>query len=556
MNQITPHHFTPPLLQIVCSKTQYIKAVVEPKVIHHQAMFAEQRKQTLNKYRRYVQDYNDACSTLNKAVFEYNTKVEVFTIQNQLETEAFKANKAFKIQMGNISIYEYNSAAKIENSTSGKPLIKLRIHEPIKKPTEQVFSMILFKYAKQMDEKTAILKRYDATTVRALQKVEINHYELANTVIDSVNTLPYCKKTIQNHVKRLTEAGVLFDYTFKGREKPVNYHVNSQILTVFCCHKKLNLCGENQLFKLKFEKDLHNNEIVTRTFINKKEIIEVVNNQPPSKETESISSILSKMQLSNDNNQNHYKNTNQRKQFETKAAEKSSKISNYLHEKIEDPSELLKDVANGDYDNYRFVNRALLEKEVYGGNLPKEELRNLLLQTFIKIAAPLWKQKNANLGTWTNAWTIIEEEFLLNNNKSIPNKATLLYLFDNLVFRITYAKRYFKKYNQFNILYPSQYFDITRKTSKSGGFAYTIEALKRKQKNEEYQEKRKQKQIAMAQHRNFRNNAIVLVEKKVNQLKNGTISIIQLHDYLTNNAHIPQDIKENLHLYIERGYKC
>ena len=131
-----------------------------------------------------------------------------------------------------------------------------------------------------------------------------------------------------------------------------------------------------------------------------------------------------------------------------------------------------------------------------------------------------------------------------------------MYQFDNLVYRITYAKRFFNKFSDYNALYPSQYFDPTRTQKKSGGFAYTLEALKRSQNGQESHQKRKQQQLDEAAKRNTKYKAIGLVEKKINLLKNGKISIPDLHDYVSNNAHIPKEIKNNLSKYVERAYRC
>lgn len=557
---------TTPQLQVAFSKKENTievgKHAIVPKIIAHQSIYLAQRREMLEKYRHYVQQYANACPELNKTVIEYNSKVISHIEQTNNKEWAIGATEAFKSDLGKCSTIEYNQAAKARNIELAQPLIKLKKYVPVKKSTEHVFSMLIFKYGMQIDEKNKILLNCGATTTRALQKVKVNHHELANTVIDDVNTLPYCKRTIHNHINRLVEAGILFDYTFRGREKPVEYHVNSLILTLFCNQKRKSLNSENQLFKYQFENNLHNNEIDTRTYKNKKEIIEPVNKQSRIKGTETLSGVLNQMQLSskNDNHKNNNENTNTRKQpnFErqTTAADFLPKISEYLYQNIEDVQILMQKLTHGHYKNYRFIHRHQLEKEVYHGNLPKTEFRELLLQVFIKLSAPIYKNSTPNEGSWRKAWNIMSDEFLLNPNGSIPNKPVLMYKFDNLVYRITYAKRFFNKFPEFNALYPSQYFDPTRKQKKSGGFAYTIEALKKHQKSIENREKQKQKQVVAAQKRNYKLKAIELVEKQVNKLKNGKITIPQLHDYVSNNAHIPQDVKKNLPKYIQRIYSC
>src|SRR5690606_31152418 len=112
----------------------------------------------------------------------------------------------------------------------------------------------------------------------------------------------------------------------------------------------------------------------------------------------------------------------------------------------------------------------------------RHELREILIQTVIKISAPIWaNHNNVTIATWRSAYNTLNDTQFLNPNGTVPGKNVLMYKFDNLVWRLKYAKAYFRKHTEFNALYPSQYFDPTRKTAKSGGFAYTIEALKTKQ---------------------------------------------------------------------------
>lgn len=561
-----PQQNTPPQLGIAFSKNANHQSngeiVVQPKIIQHQSIYLAQRREMLDKYRQYVQQYANNCDKLNKEVIAYNSKVIAHIEQTNNKDWAASVTASFKSDLGRCSIQQYNKEARERNLELAQPLIQLKKYVPVKKSTEHVFSMIIFKYGMQIDEKNKILLNCGATTTRALQKVKVNHHELANTVINDVYTLPYCKRTIHNHINRLVECGILFDYAFRGREKPVEYHVNSQILTLFCNKNKKTLTIENQLFKYNYGKKLHNNEIDTRAYKNKKEIIEPVKKHARIKGTDTIGGVLNTMQLSqkSDNNESNDESTNTRietsSEEQTRGANFSPKISEYLYGNLQDTQSLMQDLTQQHYENYRFTQRHQLEKEVYQGNLLKAEFRELLLQIFIKLAGPIYKNRTPNEGSWRKAWNIINDEFLLNPNGSIPSKPVLMYQFDNLVYRITYAKRFFNKFPDFNPLYPSQYFDPTRKQKKSGGFAYTIEVLKRREKSLENKEKQKAKQIEAAKQRNYKLKAIELVEKQVNKLKNGKITIMQLHDYVSDNAHIPQEVKKNLPKYIQRIYSC
>lgn len=530
--------------------TRYQHQDVTPKILTKQEIFKPQRNVMMNNYRQYVQQYANICSSLNKEVAEYNNQVKLHIQKTKSKDEADMETELFMSEIGKVSIQEYNEAAKIKNKHLGSFLIELKKHVPIKKPTEAIFAMILFKYSMQINEKNTILERCGAVTTRAIQKVSINPYELANTTINEVDTLPYTKRTIQNHVNRLMDAGVLFNYTFRGSNKPVEYHVNNEILAIYDHKTQKTLTADNQLFKYDSEKNFHHNEIVTRANKDKRKITEIVENQFPLKE------VLQSF-VPHDNKNKKDKSTNPPiAKKDAPGAEKSRKNSEFLREMTSPVPKFIQDLTNGAFDDYRFELRNRLEHESMQGNMDKNEFRDLLLQIFFMMAAPIWKGKNVYMGVWFKAFQIITDEFIRTSNGSIPSKPQALYYFDNLIFRITWAKRFFRTFTDFRPLFPSEYFDPTRKTKQSGGFAYTLEALKKQENINDVRRKRKEKRERAAVPRNAIEKARNLVQNKVKELKNGKITINQLHDYVVSNAHIPKEIADKLHIYVERAYKC
>lgn len=539
-------------------KTTFQRAAIVPAILKKQSIFIKQRRNMLENYRSFVQQHNDKCNSNNKLVHKYNIDVNVFVEQHQLHQEQSKAIADFKETVGKVSVSEYNKAAQLFNNNNGKLLLLLKEHKPIRKAIEHTFAMIVHKYAMQIDEKNNILERCGATTTRGLQKVKINHYELANTTINGVLTLPYHERTIHNHIKRLVDAGVLFDYTFHGHQKPVEYHVNSQILQIFDVQNSKTLNTEKQAFKCENLKNLHNNEIVTRADLNNIKINKNVDNHSLIKGE--IDKLFQSMTLPKGND--FYKITLKPKKFEKPAAEKideispKNQLSEFLRENTQDVQEFCEDLTKGVYDNHRFTLRKHLETEVYRGNMTNEEFRCLLVQEFLKIAGPIWKTTQPTIATWRKAYNLVFDTQIINNNGTIPSKNIALYMFDNLVWRLNYAKRFFRKFKEYQPLFPSQYFDPSRKTKKSGGFAYTIEALKKHQIHEKNREKRKQLQANQAAKRNLKYTAIELVEKKINALKNNKITLDELHNYVNNNSHIPIEVRAKLPLYIQRVYQA
>src|SRR5690606_30093216 len=280
----TQTNFTPNMHIVPTQSTtpsHNLNSPFTPIVLAKQSIYAQHRKAMLDNYRHYVQQYNEYCEQMNISVSNYNAKVYTFIEQHSMQDQSKFENTSIKKEYIRITIDEYNQEVEKANQDAGTLLLLKKKYSKIPKAIEHTFTMVLFKYAMQVDEKNRILESCNATTTRSLQKVTIHPHELANTVIGSINTLPYHKRTIQNHVNRLIEAGVLFDHEFYGTNKPSHYHINAKILVVFDSHFKNLITIENQPFKYGIEKDFHYNEIVTRTNKNKKKITEIVNNQFP-----------------------------------------------------------------------------------------------------------------------------------------------------------------------------------------------------------------------------------------------------------------------------------
>lgn len=531
----------------------YAPQNITPKILTKQEVFAAQRTIMLNNYRYYVQAYSDMCSQWNKEVNAYNHDVKHYILENECGAIAECETERFRDEIGKVSISEYNAAAKIRNEKIGQPLIALKKHVSIKKPTESVFAMILFKYSMQINAKNAILEGCGAVTTRAIQRVSINPYELANTVIDGIVTLPYSKRTIQNHISRLVDAGILFDSVYRGTNKPVEYHINESILAIYDHKTRKTLTAENQLFNPASGKKLHHNDIVTRTIKDKIKITEIVEKQSPLKGALQAA-VQSFVPHDNQSIEPEHQTANSKKNPPGSA--KTLKNSAFLRKIVSPGPKLIQDLTNGVYDNYNFTLRNNLEHEAMYGNLDKDEFRHLLIQIFCMMAAPIWRDKDVYIGSWYKAFEIINDEFIMNFNDTVPGKITAMFLFDKLVFRLTAAKTYFRDFPDFRPLFPSQYFDPTRKTKGSGGFGYTIEALKKSEAYAEMRRKRKEKRNAAAIVRNANEKARELVKNKVNEYKNSKINFDQLYDYVINNAHIPKEIAAELSIHVRRAHQC
>lgn len=509
---------------------------------------SEDKSETMQRYRIFVNDYNVKVKLLNKQVKEYNKRVQVFIVENKLQEQAatiesnFKKQKTEGIVNNMLSTADYN--ALVETKNTDMLLLAKKRYKPVKNPQEGTFEVILWLYSRQLIKLRKQLQLLSDGVTVAFPKAQTNSYEIANFTKDGVPRVLYRRETIRNHIHRLREAGVFVEYQSRGREKPVNYFINEAIF-VFRDNTKTSI--ENQhVSDFKKRKSLLLS-VDTRTFT--KEIIKKVGNvDNHSQEAEVISFADEKISK----NKSTYKITKEDKPLKISNEDAGklgggenfpkNELSEYLRSQIQYKSVLLQSLTAHHYDNYSFsasnMNRRL-DRESTDGAMSKEEFRELLLQQFLKLAAPIWKGKDVYYGSWHRAYTKIDDEYLRNPNGSIPRKETQLYMFGYLVYRITRAKRFFKSKKQYQIHFPCIYFDATRKLPSEGGFAYTLEWLKQNQKYKDARIARKQQRATKA---GVRRRAMTTEEKvraKVKQYIKGEFTLPQVYHYIEQNKGIP-----------------
>lgn len=519
-----------------------------PKHIQCPYFLSEDKAETMQRYRIFINAYNANVKSLNNAVKSYNSSVTSFIQDNELEKQAVSSESHFKVQYTSgtqnkwLSILEYNTL--VENTNGGILFLKKKKHQEVKQPQESIFEVILWLYAKQLAELREHLKSLGSDIEISFPKAQTTSTAISNFKKQGEKRILYSSRTIRNHIHRLRKAGVLVKYQFKGSKKPVNYFINDAIF-VFRDNQKGVI--DNQQVSDLFRKELPNKSVDTRTFT--KEIIKKVGNVDNHSQDKEVVSFAVE---NNSKNKNTYKNTKEDKP-QKKANQDAGKLgggenfpknelSEYLRGQILYKTVFLNALTNHHYDNYSFsasnMTRHLDIESIYGV-MSKEEFRELLLQLFIKIAAPIWKGKNVYYGSWHKAYIQIDDEYLRNPNGSIPRKETLLYLFGSLVYRISRAKRFFKSKKVYRIHFPCIYFDPTRKQPSEGGFAYTLEWLKQYQKYKDLRATRKQQNVGKA---GVRRRQKTNEEKVRDQLKlylKGTIALPQVYTYIESNKGIP-----------------
>ena len=67
-----------------------------------------------------------------------------------------------------------------------------------------------------------------------------------------INSIDICTKTVRNHRQRLEEAGVFTEYHFAGRNRPVEVHINPEILTVLDMKTSKLKNDENKIVSVEY----------------------------------------------------------------------------------------------------------------------------------------------------------------------------------------------------------------------------------------------------------------------------------------------------------------
>ncbi|WP_420573030.1 hypothetical protein [Kordia sp.] len=532
-------------------KDQIPKKTLRPYIL------SEDRLQMLKRYRSYVNNYNDLVKQRNKEVLAYNKRVIQFVATNKLEQQAVVAKSNFDNRSKNnfktkwYSTEDYNKLVETQNGNM--LLLSKRKYQKIGAMHERTFEVILWQYGNQLTDLRNHLRTLETTLGVCFPKVKTTSTSIANLTNDGQPRILYTARTVQNHIYRLRDSGIITDYSFHGTKKPVNFFINPSI---FQMHDKLLISNDNQSVTNFITKKFRDKSEDTRTFT--KEIIKKVGNVDNHSHNSEVNSFA------DGKNKNTYKITKKDEPLKTSNQNvgklgggenfPKNKLSEYLRGQIQYRSVLLQSLTGHHYDNYSFsasnMNRRL-ETEAINGAMSREEFRELLLQLFLKMAAPIWKDMNVYYGSWHNAYIQIDDEYLRNPNGSIPRKETLLYMFGFLTYRISRAKRFFKSKEVYRIHYPCIYFDMTRKQANEGGFAYTLQWLKQNQKYKDMRATRKQQNATKASNRRKQKTNEEKVRDKIKLYIKGEITLPQVFSYIETNKGIPNYFVSEVPRFIE-----
>ncbi|QED37992.1 hypothetical protein FK178_09750 [Antarcticibacterium arcticum] len=454
----------------------------------------EDFKSSMENYRKVVDAYNIKVKEENILITTYNKRIKKAIDTQPLTRQEQKILIKFNNMIAPLNTWERNERVDSFNGCNRPMAQKDKIHT-IKYHTEQIFSAILWHYNKQLYKRKAIRHQLEVYIPGKLPYIELHTGWITTAKVNDVVRLNVCQKTFRRQRKRLEEAGILQDYIFEGSSRPVKMRINPEILSITDNFAGKNPATENQHTTPTQRTVLPHNKVSNRT---------VLNNLKIKANVDKHSDIRSSAPGLTSSTFSFYKTT--RKQVEEKvdAGPKNLTLSDFLGEKIDDPADFVENLAAHRYDKYTPLRIEILEKEAFAGALDRDQYKELVLQDFFKTAAKLWKGKSPYPGSWTKAYNTWKNEKFITHSGDSSNKYVVLQRVAELRYRVTGVSRFLKNHPDFNLLYPGDYFDVTRTTAKEGGFEYTEKMWKKHIAYLETKKEEKQKTVATASKRKKR----------------------------------------------------
>ena len=495
---------------------------------------------TMDNYRKYIASYNFKTQAENELIQAHNNSVKEFCKTTVLNEVQIQYKRLFLIHNAkNNNPRGYNEAVNQFCNDYGLIVEKKKI-QTVKYATEVVFQNLLHLYNSQLMKRNEKFVKGGIASKRPIEEFKINSFLVTQLKRNEVSSIAICTKTVRNHRKRLEEAGVFVEYHFAGRNRPVEVHINPEILVILDVYTSKIKRSENKELRLTYWNVLPDNNESTRTFINeykKKENVENI-----SQDIRSSSEALTPSHL-------FFTGTHTSKEaMQTKGAggdpeTKEKTLSDKLQELILHPQELAENLANGDYHNYKPIDIRYLYKEAFSGTLNNEEFRELAIQDFFKSISKIYKSSTPFAGSYKKAINLYYQNKWIAFTGYSFNKSVLVDEISQMRWRIEWARKWFVK-NEFTPLFPYNYFDMTRKTAKEVGFEYTKAKWNEHLKAIAKYDALKKKQQANATKRKETINHSKKCETVLNRFFKNKLTYSQLFDYVEQN--LPKQYLEKL----------
>ena len=507
----------------------------------------ESMKSAMDNYRQFVYTYNRQATKENKAIKRYNKTV---VLPKSIALDTLWKIEAVKNNNQGLFTKAYNQSIEDLNTHLQIAYLPKKCIQTIKYSSEIVFNVLVGFYISQLKTRNEYLKaakRPLRVLKSELPKLKIDHRKLATHTIAGIPRLAFCKKTAQNHIKRLRESGILINYTYINQNKPISVNFNPEIVAILDGNTPKNKLTNNQSVNTSSGKKLPHNKDITRTFIKEKEIKDcenfTVGNKCGSTPKQYVSAAQGyqsttwigneKKILPRENKATILKLLPDFLKTTPKLQGTNSTLTRNFLAKLLDEKEFAQQLSKHEYDNYKGLSNHYLRKVSQYANLTQEEFKAVLVQDFIKSSAKIWRNhQNVAQGSWKNAINQLNDILF----QGITTKESLIEKIKEYRWKLEFARKWFLKTNV-NALYPSLYFDVHRKSASGIGFfgLHPIwnTHLKYQQKKKETLQKSKTQENARKRKDKEKqrfNNAIQAYKK-------GKYSAKQLYNYVQD--HLP-----------------
>lgn len=509
---------------------------------------------TMDNYRRYADTYKARIKQENELINMHNSYVAIYLAEADI-TDADKTfialfNKHYGSNRYNqkLSDRAYNDKVEEFCSQYGHLIEKRRI-QPLKYQTEIIFQNFLHLYSVQMNNRTDNYIKYGVTSPRPLQELEIRADKVTNLQRNGIKSLSVCNKTIRNHRQRLEEAGVLTDYQFCGHVAGVQVKINPQILAFTDLFAPADAKAENQPVTQSKRKKLPYNsyDLSTRTSINECKIKDDATQSSDYKECPADTGSFRYQTVSTKTTECKEERNSQGGAPENVKVEKT--VSEKLRDLIIHPQELAVNLAKGVYYNYVPVDIRHIYAEASRGTLTESEFRELIIQDFFKSFSKVYRNATPYAGSWKkaiNEW--MDNRWVTHANMPF-DKMTISNYVEEYRWCIDNARKWFLK-SGVTPLFPSDYFDMTRKKASEVGFEYQRERYKRHLKGKVNKEVAKRKREKAAELRKIQGNDAKRLKTETNRFLKGKITLQQLENYVMNV--LPPQYLQNLPNYLKK----
>lgn len=494
-------------------------------------------------YRVYVSRYNKFVERENALIAIHNEQVKRYLSEEATELEKAYARNFPLLNKKLTKVREYNKAAEDACLKYG-PVVTMKKVQKLKYQTEQFYQNFLHVYNCQLANVNKEFIRLGNRTPRPIRPLKVNSYFVTKLKrAEDVLSLNVCSKTVRNHRQRLEEAGVFVNSTFKGVKNPVEVEINPDLLVVWDDFTQKLTRPDNQSLSEFTGKKLPKDDDTTRPLL--KEYKEKNEDESSFEDKESLPATI----FSHYKN-NFYRNTggNQQKENSPGAApaENSKKnIASELRDYILHPQELAEQLSRGEYDEYVPIPLNKLKHLAYKGAITNEDYRELVIQDLLKQSAKIWKDKTVFVGSWKNAYNHwMQYKFKAFTGHSMTAANVFSYI-EEYRYRLEQARRWYARPKvEVQPLFPSDYFDTSRKSTKEIGFEGTTKMWQRKQQYDEKKSERELTRKKKAEARAKRIADTTKLNKELNRYIRNRITLLELVEYVKKN--LPHEFYQKL----------